>query len=224
MKRVALDCKNKRYGRATAIEDVGKDKNNNRLWLCKCDCGRIFTTTARRLNSGHTQSCGCLRDDTTSSHFRKHGLSETRLNRIWRNIKTRCCNPLNPEYSRYGGRGISICKLWYDDFMSFYDWSLNNGYSEEKTIDRIDNSKGYSPDNCRWTDYKTQSRNRRSNILITFNGERHPLIEWCEKYGSKYSTVYNRIRRGWGFEKALFTPIDSKKIAFMYRGAITWAN
>ena len=134
----------------------------------------------------------------------KHGKKGTRLYRIWHDMKTRCCNKNTIYYKNYGGRGIDVCNEWREDFMAFYNWSIANGYKDNLSIDRIDNNEGYSPDNCRWVDRKTQQRNKRNNRYITINGETHCLMEWCELLNLNYFTVHARInKRKWSIKKAL---------------------
>lgn len=135
-----------------------------------------------------------------------HGLSKTRIYRIWCKILRRCENKLDARYAYYGGRGITVCEEWHD-FMIFYDWSMRNGYRDDLSIDRIDNDGPYAPWNCRWTNAKEQSNNRRSNIKVEYNGETKNLKEWAEEYGANYKLLHERYRRyGWEFEMALLTP------------------
>ena len=117
-------------------------------------------------------------------------------------MKDRCYTIRDKEYSWYGGRGITICDEWLSDFMSFYKWSMMNGYDDTLTIDRIDNNKGYSPSNCRWVDRKQQARNTRRNRLIKINDEIKCLAEWCEIFNLNYHTVKRRLYRGWEVKKA----------------------
>lgn len=134
----------------------------------------------------------------------KHGKRKTRLYRIWANMKTRCYNPNYTQYKDYGGRGITVCNEWKNDFQAFYDWSISNGYNDILQIDRIDNNKSYEPSNCRWVDRKTQGRNKRNNRNYTINGETHCLSEWCLSLGLKNSTVRMRLDKyNWTIEKAL---------------------
>lgn len=133
----------------------------------------------------------------------KHNKTNTKIYHCYNHIKQRCYNPKDKRYKDYGGRGITMCDEWLNDFMTFYDWSMNNGYYEGLTIDRIDNNKCYSPYNCRWVDMKTQSRNRRSNVNYTINGDTHCLKDWCKILNLNYSSVTTRLWRGWTIEKAL---------------------
>ena len=122
-------------------------------------------------------------------------------------MKKRCYNEPTDNYYLYGGRGIEICPEWKEDFQTFYDWAINNGYDETLTIDRIDSNDMYSPENCRWSDNTEQQRNKRNNRLITFNGETHCLAEWAEITGINRSTISDRIDKyDWPIERALTEP------------------
>lgn len=135
----------------------------------------------------------------------KHGMRYTRLYNIWRSMNQRCSNPNTKNYHRYGGRGIRVCDEWKHDFMAFHDWAMANGYSEELTVDRIDNEKGYSPDNCRWSTYKEQENNKSNSRIIECNGASHTLGEWSEITGIRLATIWDRLQRGWTPERALTT-------------------
>lgn len=137
----------------------------------------------------------------------KHNYHGTRLYNIYHKIKARCLNPNYPETQYYMGRGIQMCDEWKNNFIAFKDWALENGYSDDKSIDRIDVNGNYTPENCRWATPKQQSRNRRSNINITINGETHCLLEWCEKLDLNYAAILMRIERGWDPIVAMNTPI-----------------
>lgn len=136
----------------------------------------------------------------------KHGKRNTRLYRIWLQMKNRCYNKRSDRYKDYGGRGIVVCVEWRNSFELFYDWSMSHGYSDELTIDRIDNDGNYEPSNCRWVTIKEQSRNTRNNRSLTLNGETHCLIEWAEITGLGRQCIYNRLRYGWTVEDALTKP------------------
>ena len=133
-------------------------------------------------------------------------MKNKRLYSIWKGLNQRCKRPSHKDYYKYGYLGISVFKEW-NNFKNFCDWSMKNGYNDELTIDRIDNTKGYSPDNCRWVDKKSQARNRSSNRKITYNGETRLAIEWAEYLGMKKNTFLNRLYRGWSIEQAIETPV-----------------
>lgn len=133
----------------------------------------------------------------------RHGGTHTRLYGIWKHMRSRCSNPTDPKYYRYGGRGVTICSEW-DDFSRFREWALSNGYTDTLTIDRIDNDGNYEPSNCRWSTSKEQANNRgiRSDTtVLTWNGETHSLMEWSKILGIKYKTLFERKRRGWTVPK-----------------------
>ena len=134
----------------------------------------------------------------------KHGETGTPLYNMWHHMKQRCYNIKNHNYKDYGGRGIAVCDEWRNSYLVFKAWAVNNGYKEGLTIDRIDNNKGYSPNNCRWATRKQQARNRRSTRLTTYKGVTKPLAEWCEILSLNYWTVVSRLDRlGWSIEDAL---------------------
>lgn len=137
-----------------------------------------------------------------------------RLFGILKNMKKRCYSPDCDRYKDYGGRGITICQEWLDDFDNFADWAKANGYALGLTIDRIDNNGNYEPDNCRWITKKEQNRNKRTNLLVTYRGETKPLIEWCEQLGLRYDPINNRIKKGWSVEDAFNTPLASEHESF----------
>ena len=158
-----------RFGRLVALSKansyVAPNGRKSAKWLCKCDCGEFVEILATSLVRGHTRSCGCLARDVSFLSATKHGREGTRLYDVWTNMKQRCGNPQNPRFSDYGGRGITVCEEWLD-FSNFASWADSSGYDETAgrglcTLDRIDNDRGYSPDNCRWVDMHEQRMNQR---------------------------------------------------------------
>lgn len=199
---VKQDLTGQRFGRLTVIEEAGRNKSKKVLWRCVCDCGKETIVIAQQLTSGRTKSCGCLVHDVCKVVNVTHGMSGTRLHKIWCNIIDRCTNENSPSYKNYGGRGIKICNEWRRSFQSFYDWAMSHGYKENLTIDRVDNNGDYCPDNCRWTDKLTQANNTRNNHYIEYNGERHSTAEWARILNISYPALKHRIERGWTTEEA----------------------
>lgn len=126
-----------------------------------------------------------------------------RLYSIWHNMKSRCYNPRTEHFKYYGGKGITICREWQNDFQAFYDWAMSNGYKEGLTIDRIDINGNYEPSNCRWADMYTQNNHTSKNHYITHKGKTKTAAEWAKQYGIQRCVFNNRIRRGWDFERAI---------------------
>lgn len=140
-----------------------------------------------------------------------HGKRHTRLYGIWLQMKNRCFNAKTKRYKDYGGRGITVCDEWRNDFQSFYNWSISNGYDDTLTIDRKDNSGNYEPSNCRWVTVKEQNRNSRQCDMITYKGETHCLKEWSEILGLSYVALKNRKKYGWSIERMFETPVRQHK-------------
>lgn len=204
-----IDLTGQKFGRLTVIERAENGKQGHTYWLCKCICGNKTIVRGNHLRKGLIRSCGCLESENRKTMSTTHGLTKTRLYNIWGHIIQRCTNPNSKNYERYGGRGITICEKWRNDFVSFYEWAINNGYKEDLTIDRIDNNKGYFPDNCRWTDKITQANNTRSNRFLTFNNKTQTIAQWARELELNANRIGDRLNHGWSIEKALTTPIDS---------------
>lgn len=179
----------KKFGKLTVIKRVENDKHRNRQFLCICDCENKTEKIirARDLKNGKIKSCGCLNY--------KHNMSHSRIYRIFIGMKYRCNNPNSVDFERYGGRGIKICDEWEREngFELFYNWSINNGYNDSLTIDRIDNNKNYEPSNCRWATMSEQGKNKSNNNLITINGKTQTLSEWANEYKLDKETIRNRF-------------------------------
>lgn len=196
----------KKFNRLLVIE-LAESKNDNIVWKCLCDCGKITNVITANLTSGRVKSCGCLKEEKLIRRNTTHNQRHTKLYEVWKTMKQRCSNPNNKGYKNYGGRGIKVCDEWKNSFQSFFDWSMKNGYSTNLSIDRIDNNGNYCPENCRWTNRIVQANNSRWNKFITINGETHSLADWCRIYKMPYTLVSNRVSRyGWDIVKALKTP------------------
>ena len=207
-----IDLTGKRFGRLVVIKRLENDKHYSACWLCKCDCGNIKSIKGNSLRRGLTVSCGCYHKETVTNRQTTHNSSKTRLFRIWQHMKARCYNPNYKFYSYYGGRGITICDEWRNDFISFQQWSLSHGYTDELTLDRINTNGNYEPDNCRWVTRKIQQNNNRRNLNFTINGETKTLAQWCEIYGVPHRrTRYRAIDLGWDIVDALTIPSRKSK-------------
>lgn len=200
---IKIELTGKRFGKLTVLEKTNKrSKCGAVLWKCKCDCGKEKFFRTSELTTMNRRSCGCLIAETTRKKSTKHGGCGTRLYKIWDDMKSRCYNPKFDSYRFYGQKGIIICQEWLN-FENFRDWSLQNGYKENLTIDRIDSNKNYEPVNCRWVTQKEQARNTSRTIYITQNGLKKPLREWCEILNLKPVTVMARIKKGYPEELLL---------------------
>lgn len=209
--RKKLDLTNKRFGKLVAIKIDGKNNCGKTMWLCKCDCGNyksIDIHSLLRKDKTPTTTCGKCKKSMKGKKCYKHGMSGTRLYHCYKLMKNRCYNQNDKSYYIYGGRGIKICKDWLGDngALNFINWALNNGYKDDLTIDRIDNNKGYSPDNCRWTTRKEQSNNLRCNKHYEYKNKLYTLTQLCELLNLDKRLIYSRLRCGWNLDKAINTP------------------
>ena len=189
-----------KFGKLNVISPAGS-RGGHMYWNCICDCGNEKTVRGSHLKYGNVRSCGCL-----PAH-RTHGARRTRLYGVWNNMIRRCHNPKNPEYPRYGERGITVCDEWRRDFMAFYTWALNEGYDEsaprgQYTIERKDNDGPYSPENCTLETAQNQANNTRRNRFITYKGETKTVTQWARPLGINQTTLSRRILSGWPVEKA----------------------
>ena len=200
------DLTGKRIGRLTVLKRVSEIGAPKVLWLCKCDCGNEKVIKADALNSNKTISCGCYQRDVIKARDTKHGLRRTRIYGIYHDMRKRCYNKKAIGYKNYGGRGIKICDDWIGDdgFLKFYDWSMENGYSDDLSIDRIDVNGNYEPSNCRWANKLTQANNTRSNIKFMHRGKMMNVSEIARSEGIEYTMLYSRIVVGkWKVDDAV---------------------
>lgn len=172
-----------KFGRLTVVSLVGKTKGGNCVWDCVCECGNHTRVSAGNLKKGAIKSCGCLRKE----RFLTHGKSHTPLHHIWVQMKQRCYNRNDKSYKWYGGKGVSLCNEWMN-YESFCDWARNSGYRKGLTIDRIDSSLGYSPENCRWIPIEENAKRAQEKFLCV-DGEIMNMGQWSERIGLASSVV-----------------------------------
>lgn len=178
------------------------DRPRHRGVMCRCSCGKHIYVTPFDLVRGIRASCGCY------ATYKKPGYGNRHLQMIWWHMKSRCANPKHPNFHRYGGRGITICDEWLLDPTRFFEWAAQSGYEPTLSIERVDNNKGYSPDNCTWIPRIEQMRNRCNTILVRFEDKnytiaelaQHPVCVVCR------GTLGHRIRKGWAIFDAVTTP------------------
>lgn len=210
MKINPMEYIGKKYNNWTIIDFIGQGKHLESLFRVRCDCGNEEIKAISAITKKKSKECkNCF------SGAIKHGLSKTHLNKIWRDIKART-NPNNKSSNirNYAKLKISICEEWANDFMAFYNWSLANGYSDEKlpngkhkwTIDRINVYGDYCPENCRWVTMKEQCRNKTNHLYLEYKGSTKKLFEWCELLNIPYKITARRLRDGWTVERAFEEP------------------
>ena len=197
-----IDLRGQPFGKLTVLRENGRDKHNKVLWLCRCECGNEVTVRGNSLRNWHTTSCGCYQRERVVESHTTHGMSKTRLFSIWEDILTRVgvYKCADEEVKRaYQDRGITVCDEWLV-FENFRDWALSHGYKEGLQIDRIDNDKGYCPENCRWATPKENTNNRRNTIRLE---DGTPLAVFCSRVGiqtienGKATKQYNRILKAY---------------------------
>lgn len=198
------------FGRLKVISPV-KNVNGRTAWMCECNCGNRKVVMSKCLKNGSTKSCGCLSREIAVKRNAKHGKRHTRIYRIWLMMKNRCNNPKDKYYKCYGGKRITVCDEWSNDFLSFYSWAMSHGYADNLSIDRIDVNGNYEPDNCHWATAREQANNTTRNHYIAYNGKSQSMSMWASEIGIPYSTLRARIRSGWAIENALTEPVRRAK-------------
>lgn len=183
-------------------------RDSHAYWNCVCDCGKTSVVNGSSLIRNKTKSCGCLGPALSSiRNATQNGASKTRLYKLFYGIRDRCYNKNGKDYKNYGGRGIKICDKWLQDPNEFIRWANNNGYKKGLSIDRINVNGNYEPSNCRWVSAKKQANNRRSNLVITFEGKTMTASEWCALKGWNRHVIPERLKKGWSLEKTMTTPL-----------------
>lgn len=202
-----------KYNSLTIIGIDSSNKSGHYFLRCKCDCGNEKVIRADRVLNNITKTCGCQNKHYNACNPHRLSHKYPKLYSVWNTMRHRCYNPRNWKYKDYGGRGITVCEEWRNNFPNFFNWAMAYGYQEGLTIDRIDVNGNYEPTNCRWATLKQQARNKTNNKMITYNGETKSLVEWCEYLGLQpyYDTIGARIRVGWDVERAFTQPIKHPK-------------
>lgn len=204
------DLTGQRFGRLTVIRRA-KNRRNLTYWLCKCDCGKEVEVSKGSLVRGYTKSCGCYNLEKIIERNTKHNLNKTRIHNTWVHMKQRCFNKNTQAYANYGGRGITVCEEWKNDFMAFYNWAINNEYTDELTIERVDVNGNYCPENCTWITKSQQCLNTRKNVFLTYNGMTKTIKEWADYFNVTYSAFFHRVERGWDLDRIFNQPFKTRK-------------
>jgi len=183
------------FGNWTVIRFDRVEKMTNYYWICRCACGTEKPVAANHFKNGRSTSCGCIRPKGETHSSYKHGMSESAEFKIWLQMHTRCTNPNAKGWEHYGGKGITICDRWKEDFTTFFK-DMGPRPSPKHSIDRIRIDEGYSPENCRWATKKEQARNTSRTAWVTLKGRRMSLAEACEITGVNYSSAQERRAAG----------------------------
>ena len=185
----------KEFGRWKVIRFY-KIINHKTFWWCKCKCGTEKAIDAHSLKSGTSKSCGCYNKEIASATMKTHGMSKSKLYYVYKSMINRCYNSKVKGYYNYGGRGITVCNEWKNDFVSFYNWSVANGYAEKMQIDRIEVNGNYEPSNCRWVTNKVNCLNKRDTIFVEYNNKKITIEELAIELKKDVKLIYSWYESG----------------------------
>ena len=206
----ALDITGQRFGRLTAIKRDGSSPTGQAMWICVCDCGNSHRVAAQVLSMGRSSSCGCLATETRTKHGGAKRKVKLREYKAWSEMKKRCNGKGGVRNARfYLTKGITVCARWSDSFQNFL--ADMGPCPDEMTLDRVDPTKGYFPENCRWANWETQHNNTRRNKFLSFGGETLTYAQWERKLGMSQNSIRKRVRRGWPTERILTEPVRVTK-------------
>lgn len=201
-----IDLTGRRFGRLTVLK-FDKKVGLNSKWICRCDCGNEKSVFGNTLVVGSTKTCGCLKQELCRASATKHGgaaYGKTKEYKVWSALKNRTLCRTSSAFENYGGRGITVAPEWIKSFEQF---ALDMGKSPPGTsLDRIDNNRGYEPGNCRWATPQQQNSNKRSNVVLEFQGRSQTLSQWAREVGFSVSCVCGRLKAGWAVDRALTKP------------------
>jgi hypothetical protein len=201
-----MDIAGVRFGRLTAVRFERRDRVHRKsLWRCRCDCGAEVVRRLSVLRRGRTRTCGslgCRFGGISLEDFPEYG--------SWSKMHERCFSENHEKHRHYGGRGITVCGAWTDDFFQFLS-DMGPKPGPEYSIERKDVNGNYEPSNCKWATAKEQARNTRRSVFVDYQGERILLIELCERLGVDRSAVYGRLKNGWDIDRALSVPVKRYK-------------
>jgi len=193
----SFDLVGLRFGRLIVISKHQSNKQNRVQWNCICDCGNVNIVTTNLLRSGRTRSCGCYALELKVSLNTTHGFSNNRKDypeyHVWLGMKARCYNKNNDRYADWGGRGITVCKKWVNDFQTFLS-DMGRRPSDKHSIERKDNNNGYSPENCYWATKADQNRNTRANVYYECDGKRMVITDWAKYLCVSRSVIKKHLR------------------------------
>jgi hypothetical protein len=199
-----IDLTGQRFGRLVVSERVANDKSGKPRWRCACDCGGTADVAAadlKKKNRG-TKSCGCLARELSRERNKTHGMSRHPAFAVWRSMVDRCHLESHHAFHNYGARGIEVCAAWREAFENFWR-DMGPSYQPGLTLDRRDNDGGYSPENCRWVDRRTQAQNRRAARVIATPAGPLNVAEAARRFGLQANTILYRIARGWPADQLL---------------------
>jgi hypothetical protein len=204
-----VDHSGKVFGRLTAVSSAGSTSARVAKWVCHCSCGSVLEVRSSDLVSGNTKSCGCLHRDRTRSKNTRHG--ETSGRNVspeylaWLSMRVRTTNTSAPGAKDYALRGITVCPSWENSFKQFLD-DMGRKPSQKHSLDRVDNSLGYSKENCRWATASEQNRNKRNNVIVVYQDKCVKLVDLVDMLGltkAQAKLIRGRLRRGWSHEAAI---------------------
>lgn len=197
-----------RFTRLLVVAQADSDRNGNARWICQCDCGRTTISHGFSLRNGASKSCGCLTGEQAAKRNFRHGGYGSPAYRAWAYMLQRCTNPKTRRYSRYGGRGITVCERWRE-FPAFLE-DMGPRPSPEHSLERKDNDGNYEPGNCVWATKSEQNSNKSNNHYVIYKGERMSLVQAIRAAGDVVTLggVQGRLRRGWGVQESIETPAN----------------